>query len=366
MNIYEELGVKTGINAWGTITKIGGQKPHPLVLEAMAEASGYYVDVPHFHYAAGKKIAGLLNVPDCCITSGAAAGIAIGAAAAMTGTNIAKILKLPDTSDMANGALVLKSHRIAYDQAVLLSGARFKEIGSGSFACMEQVQYAIDHGTAFLFYVAEAEKTRGSIDPAPLFALMKEHNIPIIVDAAAEIPPLENIRRFLDLGADMVVFSGGKEIGGPQSSGLILGSKSMIEACRLNCCPNYGIGRPMKIDKETIAGILKAVELFSKTDYTLKMEYWVLAAERILKSLSDLQGARVKIAYPSEPGIQPSVIPRVYIKPLSKTAIMLRDDLLNNDPAVFAGIWDDELVINPQCLEEGEIAPLIQALKDNL
>ena len=134
----------------------------------------------------------------------------------------------------------------------------------------------------------------------------------------------------------------------------------------MNCCPNNSIGRPMKIDKETIAGIVKAVEIFSRKDYDLQMKYWDSVTERICSSLSDNGVVQVRAAYPLEPGVQPAIVLRAYIRPLNKTASRLRDDLLNNDPSVFAGVSGDELVINPQCIEDFEVDDLIKAIKDNL
>jgi L-seryl-tRNA(Ser) seleniumtransferase len=168
----------------------------------------------------------------------------------MTRGETAKALQLPDTSGMPDEALVLKSHRTLYDQALLLSGIRIKEIGTTSFACTEQVDAAISDRTALLFYASEAEPMRGSIDLDQIIPLMKTRRIPVVVDAAAEIPPKSNIHKYLDIGADLVIFSGGKELRGPQSSGLILGTDELVAACDANCCPNYSVGRAMNPDPQ--------------------------------------------------------------------------------------------------------------------
>lgn len=366
MNIYDELGIKRIINGWGTVTKIGASKMAPEVLAAMNEAAGDFVDILTFHKKAGEKIAVLLGCESVCITAGAAAGIAISAAACMTKGDTAKTLQLPDTTGMPNEVLVLKCHRTLYDQALLLSGAKVREIGATSAAHISQVEAAVTEKTAMFFYTAEAERMRGSIPLSEIAHVLKKYCIPIVVDAAAELPPKSNVLKYLDLGADLVIFSGGKEFRGPQSSGLILGKKELIKACEINCCPNYSIGRSMKIDKETIAGIVKAIELFVQKDYAQIMEQWESMVSQMISSFSTLDGSEVRRGFPVEPGIQPVDIPRVYIKPLHICPKEVRDSLMKLDPAIYVDVQGEEVCINPQCLEDEEVNVVINAIKNEL
>ena len=161
----------------------------------------------------------------------------------------------------------------------------------------------------------------------------------------------------------MVIFSGGKEIRGPQSSGLILGKKEWIEACNVNCCPQYSIGRPMKIDKETIAGLVKAVELFVSKDYDAEIVKWENLSLQIFENLKEDKRAEVRTGYPAEPGIQPTNILRVYIRPLRKSSATVYKELIELDTPVYTHLDRDELVINPQCLEQSEIDFMCQAIK---
>ena len=287
----------------------------PEVLQSMLEASKHFVPIIDLHKAGGRKIADFLQVEACCITCGAAAGLAISSAAALTRGDLAKVLQLPDTTRMPNEGLVLKAHRILYDQAVRLSGACLKEIGVTSYADIHQIEAAITPQVAFFLYVSEAEHMRGSVSLEEIVPIMKKYNITIIVDAAAEIPPKSNIHKYLDMGADMVVFSGGKELRGPQSTGLILGSKYWIEACNENCCPNHGIGRSMKIDKESIAGIVKAVEIFAKKDYDIQMGLWEQMIDTIVERLKEAPNTLVRKGFPMETGVQPACLRRAFIKP---------------------------------------------------
>ncbi|PDQ35262.1 MAG: hypothetical protein B5766_06550 [Candidatus Lumbricidophila eiseniae] len=362
MGIYESLGIKRIINCWGTVTKIGGSKMDQEILDAMNEAAAAFVDIGMFHTKAGERIAELLGCDAACITSGAAAGLAITAAACMTKGELSKTLQLPDTTGMRNEVLVLKSHRIHYDQALLLSGAKLKEVGVTSSANVAQLEAAISDRTAMFFYVAEAERMRGSIPLSDIVNVLRVHSIPVVVDAAAELPPKSNITRYLEEGADLVIFSGGKELRGPQSSGLILGDRQLVEYCNANNYPNYGIGRSMKLDKETIAGITKAVELFVRRDYSNIMTHWEGMVSRIVTELSATSNAVVRRGFPTEPGVQPVDIPRVYIEPKKTSAKELQASLADLDPAIYVDVQGKELVINPQCLEKKEVDVVVRAV----
>ena len=362
MSIYEKLGIKTGINAWGTVTKLGGSRLSSEVLQAMADAGKSFVPMFEFHRRAGEYIAGLLGAEACCVTCGAAAGLAVSAAACMTRGEHPKALRLPDTTGMPDEILMLKAHRILYDQALRLSGAAIREVGTTSFAAPDLLEAELNHRTALFAYVAEAECMRGSVPLPGLVPVLKRHGIPIVVDAAAELPPVENINKYLGMGADLVVFSGGKEIRGPQASGFIVGGKEWIDACHANCCPGYGIGRSMKISKETVAGLVAAVECFVRKDYHLQMAVWEDMTKRICASFAGRGDARIRAGYPNEPGVQPATILRAYVKPLGMPAEALRDKLLGAPTPIFVDLHHDEIVLNPQCLEPEELEPLIETL----
>ena len=382
MNIFEKLDIKTGINACGTVTRLGGSRLPDEVIRAMADVSKSFVPMHEFHKKAGSYIAGLLGVEACCITCGAAAGLAISAAATMTRGDSQKALQLPDTTGMPDEILMLKAHRILYDQALLLSGAKIREIDTtlctakdidtdaiksiDTDIAKDKIEKAITNKTALFVYVAERENVQGSIPLPDIVPILKHHNIPIVVDAAAEVPPVGNIKKYLDIGADLVLFSGGKEIRGPQASGLILGSKEIIDYCHINCCPNYSIGRSMKISKENIAGLIAAVELFTQKDYNRQMSTWEDMTNQICASLADRNDIQVRASYPAEPGVQPAIILRAYIKPLKITAAELQQKLQTASTPVYVDIKDDEIFLNPQCVEPEELEPLISTLHECL
>ena len=363
MSIYDKLGIKTGINAWGTMTKLGGSRLVPEVTQAMSDAGKSFVPMFEFHRKAGEYIAELLGVEACCITCGAAAGLAISSAACISRGEQEKVLQLPDTTGMPDEILMLKSHRILYDQALGLSGAKVREVGTETNASPELIEAEINDRTALFLYVVECEHLAGSVPLSDLIPIFKKRGVPIVVDAAAEIPPTENIRKHLEMGADLTLFSGGKEIRGPQASGIIVGKKEFIDACHANCCPNYSIGRSMKISRETIAGLVAAVELFVRKDYDRQICDWEDMSKRICASLEGRSDVQTRTDYPIGPGVQPTIILRAYVEPLIITATELQDKLLAAQTPVYVDVKDDEIVINPQCLEPEELEPLIDILK---
>lgn len=364
MDIYEKLGVKKIINAQGTLTRLGGSLMDPSVFETMKEAGSAFVDMNELHLKAGEYIARLLGVEAACITSGASAGIAISAAACIAGCDKGRILQLPDTAGMKNEIIMLKAHRNLYDQALMLCGAEIVEIGYTSFSCPEMVENAINEKTAMFFFASEAETMRGSLDINIIVPILKKHNVPLVVDAAAELPPVNNLTKYLDYGADLVIFSGGKEIRGPQSTGFILGRKDLIRACDENCCPHHSIGRSMKIDKESIGGIIKAVELFYAKDYSNQMEIWHNWIRQIIKATSDLTFISSSLGYPSEPGVQPTCIPRFYFRVDGMENSEVQRRLFSGKPAIQVGIESGWLAVNPQCLTETEIELVITAIRN--
>lgn len=360
--MYADLGVRPVLNAWGTVTRVGGSRMDPRVLAAMDEASRSFVDMGELHAAASAHIAQLLGVEAACVTCGAAAGLAIAAAACMAGTDSARILQLPNTAGMKDEVVVLKSHRILYDQAVLLAGARFVEVGVASSASIEQLLAAVTTQTAMVLYIAEAIPLRGSLPLREITAALRGTGVPVVVDAAAELPPMHNVRAFIDDGADLVVFSGGKELRGPQSSGIIIGDQDLVAACSANAFPHYGIGRAMKTDKETIVGLVRAVQLYVAKDEGADLRRWEGLAARMAEALASAPGCSARIGYPSEPGVQPAIIPRAYVRAEAVSAMDLLERLRVGEPSVIASVSGDELVLNPQCLDDAEIEPVIAAV----
>lgn len=362
MGAYETLGLQPVINAWGTVTAMGGSLMAPEVLEAMSEASRSFVDLRALHRRAGEAIARMLGVPAACVTSGASAGLTVAAAACMGRNDSTIVAQLPDTTGLRNVGLILSRHRNRYDQAVRLSGMTLSDVGTTASATIEDVASAISDRTGMFLYLAESEFVPGSLPLGQIAAALAPDGIPLVVDAAAELPPHSNIAAYLEQGADLVVVSGGKEIRGPQSSGLILGSERLIGYCEAHCFPNHSIGRGMKTDKETIVGLFTAVELFVRRDEQAAFDAWETIVAEVVCALCPVDGLQVRRGFPTGPGVQPVAIPRVYVTSVRYSAEELRDRLLDSDPPVAVGVENDEIAINPQCLSPAQVPVVIRAV----
>lgn len=329
MGIYEELGVRKVINCMGPYTKIGGSLMPAEVVKAMHEAAKSFVSMDELLEKAGEKIAELTGAPAAFITSGAAAGLAVSAAACMAGSDPMKAKQLPDTSGMKEEIIVHHCHRIHYDQAIRLTGARFVEIGFSDWSDAVDLKPYINSETAAILYVAKFEKFKGSIPLEEVIELAHNVKIPVIVDAADELPPVSNIHKYTDMGANLVIYSGGKGLMGPQGSGLILGDKDLIKACSFNTSPNYGIGRSMKVDKEEIAGLTKAVELYVNKDFESEMQTWERQREYIIKKLSGAPHINCIAHKPVPPGAPGSFyLPAVYIDLNEEKLSLTKDEVV--------------------------------------
>ncbi|MFN0168585.1 MAG: hypothetical protein ACKV22_19345 [Bryobacteraceae bacterium] len=244
-DFLRELNVQPIINAAGSYTMFTGSLLRPEVVRAYESMSKRFVRLDELHDAVGKRIASLLGVEAAMVPSGAAGGLLAGTAACITGKDPEKIAKIPHIPGMKNEAVVQKSHRFPYDHLVRACGVHLIEVETS-----EELERAISSKTAHLLFLNKAEP-QGRIKAEEFVALGKKHGIPTFNDAAADVPPVENLTRPIKLGFDLVAISGGKGIRGPQSAGLLLGRKDLIEAARLNSPPNSDtIGRASKVNKE--------------------------------------------------------------------------------------------------------------------
>jgi len=372
MDVYEKLGVKKYINASGTLTKFGGSIMPLSVLEAMTEASQSFVEIEELLRKTGNRIAELVGAEAGYITCGATAALAITTAACMAGTDQAKIKRLPDSEGMKNEVIIHKSHRTHYDHGIRQVGAKLVEIGLTLTTSLLELESAINEKTVAITYLARFEQKEASIPLLDVIRVAKEKGIPLILDAAAQLPPPENLHRYLDMGADLVIFSGGKDLCGPQSSGLILGRKDLIEACILNANPFYSIGRSMKVGKEEIIGLMTAVELYLKQDFQNKLKIWEDQVKNFLELIGDLKYIKAQRKFPTDDEVMqpPICIPRAYIEideallQITKEEIVKK--LQEGEPGIFIGISKRAIILNPQTLRKGEEKIVAQRLKQVL
>lgn len=353
MNILQLLGVNRVINAAGAETPLGGSVLPPEVFEAMREASFVFLDMHELLDKAGKRVAELLGVKAAFITSGAAAGLAISAAACMAGKDVGKIKKLPITEDMKNQIIVQRSHRTVFDHAYMMAGARLIEIGKPFIYDKKEIDVAINDKTAAIAFTVTG---RGIVSLEDYYEVARSHGIPLIVDAAPVIPPI-TYPRDLCKNADLVVVSGGKALRGPNDSGIICGEPDLIESCALNAHPNFAIGRPMKISKEQIVGLVAAVELYVKKDEKAEIDKWHATLKKIAEILDSASKFEKKIVFPDEIN---RPVPRLHIRIGRNKVWKVIEMLKNGVPKIFTAdyltmdYYPDWLVIDPTTLLEGD------------
>lgn len=366
MDIYDKLDIKKLINAEGTLTRLGGSVMDPVVMEEMVEASKSFVDLNELLEKSGEYVANLLGVEASYITSGAAAGLTLSTAACITGTDPAKIRQLPGMQELKNEVLIQKSHRNGYDHAVRQAGVTLVEFGLIKETYPWELRAAISDRTAAIVHFLEFENNR-NLALSEVIPIAKEMDVPLIVDAAAELPPVENLSRFFHMGAALTVFSGGKDICGPQSSGLVVGRRDLIEACTLNANPNYSIGRAMKVGKEEIAGMIAALERYLRQDFAAEEKLWEDMVAYIVNALVDIPGLDARRVSPAEPGVQPNWIPRVYLDweketiPLSSSEV--KSLLRQGEPGIAVGTTSAGLFVNPQTLKPGQEKIIAKTLR---
>jgi L-seryl-tRNA(Ser) seleniumtransferase len=364
-DVYAELGMRRVVNAAATLTRLGGSLMPAPVIEAMIAASRSFVDLPELQRRVGERLARLTDNEAAYVCSGAAAGLTLATAACVTGTDPAKIARLPvDLDGLKNEVVVHHSQRNGYDFAVRQTGIRFVEIGQSGRPEAAELRAAINDRTAAVVFFAGAHFERDALPLATVIEVAAERAVPVIVDGAAQIPPISNLSNFTRAGAALAIFSGGKGLRGPQSSGLIVGRRDLIEAVRLNGPPNSAIGRPMKVGKEEMVGLLAAVELYLGLDEPALIQRYERQVARVVEALAKVGGVTAGRDFPSEAG-QP--MPRALVQFDAAALGVDRDEIVRRlgegDPYVeVARSGSDGIFVNPQTLADGEETIVIERL----
>ena len=284
-DFFKELSIRPFINAAGTYTVLTASLMKPEVVAAMEYASKQFVPLNDLQAAVGARLASLIGCDAVMVTSGAAAALTVGTAACITGKNPEFIKRLPDIAGMKDEVIIQKSHRYGYDHAVRNCGIKFVEVETA-----DELEKSVNKNTAMMLFFNDKDLD-GKINAAQFVALGKKHGIPTFNDAAADVPPTEHLSKYNKMGFDLVTFSGGKGLRGPQSAGLLLGRKDLIEAARLNCSPNSdSIGRGMKVNKEEMVGMLVAVEMYLERDSAAEWREWESRIKFLTDSVATVKG----------------------------------------------------------------------------
>jgi uncharacterized pyridoxal phosphate-dependent enzyme len=295
-NPYEELGVTTVINCEGTMTMLGGSLPHPELEAVMTMAGRHFVSIPELEVAAGNRIAQMLKLPEgytALVTSGAAAAIQSGLAGILTGGNEALIRQLPDLTGMKSEVIIQKSHRNPFDHQLRSTGIKLVVIETA-----DELRTAVNERTAMMHF-ANFANAAGQIKVDEWVRLAKQYNVPCMNDAAADTPPVSHLWDYTNMGYDLVTFSGGKAIRGPQCAGLLIGRKQMVANALLNNSPHEDtIGRSQKVGKEEIVGMVKALDLFLAEDHEALAKEWQDRLELISREITKVHGVSTSFFVP--------------------------------------------------------------------
>ncbi len=299
---FKELGIRTFINAAGTYTSMTGSLMPKEVIDAINYGSLEYVNLDELQDKVGERIAELLQCEYATVSSGCFGAMSIAMAGVMSGKDPKKIKQLPDTTGLRNEVILQESHTIGYAQALTNVGAKLVKVKTA-----EELENAINEKTAMLWFL-NANTDRGDIKWEEFVSLGKKHNIPTFIDCAADVPPVDNLFKFTRIGFDMVAFSGGKGLRGPQSAGLLLGKKEFIEAARLHTPPRgETIGRGMKVNKEEVLGMLAALELYLSKDHQAEWKMWEDQIDLISESAKSVSGVETTIHVPPHANHVPSL-----------------------------------------------------------
>ena len=297
--LYQRLGIAPIINAAGSITRLGGTRTRPETLELMQQAARVMVNIDELNRAAGKELARLTGAEAGFVCSGAAGGLVLQAAACIAGNDPVKMRKLPDTDGLKNEIVIHTMHRFPYDQAYRVAGAKMVEFGDYLFSHPWQLEGAINERTAAVAFLCAPFSSNKVLPLERVCEIAHAHDVPVIVDAASMLPPRANLYRYLKDGADMVVYSGGKGVRGPQGSGILVGRADLIEAAAAQANPAQFLGRGMKVAKEEVIGLVASLAAFVEEDEAAEMAAYRSMAQRAVDALVEIPGLRVTLEHDS-------------------------------------------------------------------
>lgn len=330
-DLFKELGVRTFINAAGTYTFMTGSLMHDYVIDAMRSTSTDFCLLDELQDKAGEKIAAMVHSEAAVVTCGAFSGLTLGLAGVLTGTDVEKVKMLPfiEGTGLKSEVLCQKAHVIDYNHALSNTGCKIVVVES-----VEDVEKAINEKTALLHFL-NIEADKGQIKHEEWVALGKKHGVPTSIDMAADVPPVSNLWKFNDMGFDFVVVSGGKAIKGPQSAGLLMGKKNIIEGARLHMPPRgYNIGRGMKVNKEEIVGMYVALEHFMSMDHDKEFKMWEASIALIENAVKPVNGVTTRVFVPALGNITPTLEVSWDTSIIKMSAKDLQEKLRNGNPSI--------------------------------
>jgi len=348
-DLFKELGIRTFINAAGTYTAMSGSLMQEDVVEAIRFTANKFAMIDEVQDKVGAKIAELCHAESAMVTAGCWSASVLGAAATITGLDPNKVAQLPHLENLKSEAIVQKSHNEGYVHALKNTGLIVIEIET-----VEDLEKAINEKTAVMWFLNYAGPN-GQIKDKEWVAIARKHNIPTMIDMAADSTPVENLWKFNEMGFDLVCVSGGKGLRGPQSAGLLMGKKDLISAARLNAPPRGGnIGRGMKVNKEEILGMYVALEKFINRDHQKQWKIWedrIAVMENAVKSIN---GVTTAVTVPPVANITPTLTISWDTAKIKVNCNEFRERLRKGNPSIEMMGSKDNLVITSWNLQPGE------------
>lgn len=357
-DFFKELGVTPIINATTTMTFLSGSRMLPEVMEAINSTSHHFANMYDLQDAVGAKIAEMLNCEAAMVTSGAAGAMTIGTAACITGTDKDKISLLPNLPGPQREVIIQKSHRYIFDHAIRNNGVKMVEVEGP-----DEMERAFNENTVMAHFFNAARDS--SVSREEFVTIAKKHNIPTFIDAAADYPPKENLFKYQKIGFDLITFSGGKMLRGPQSAGLLFGRKDLIEAAKLNDSPyECPIGRPMKVNKEEIFGMYAALRMALERDEKKEWQEWLDRIKQITAAVETVPTVKGKTRINPGPA---NAFPGMSISwdqsRVKITPKEVSEALKAGNPSIVAGGRGDSLNIGVVLLNPDEVDIVAQAVK---
>jgi L-seryl-tRNA(Ser) seleniumtransferase len=355
------------INATGgQRTLLGGSHLSPLVRQAMEDANRYWVDMEELLEVSGQIVAGLLGAPAAYITPGCCAALALGTAACMAGSDPDKLERLPDVRGMRYEVLIQKGQRYKYDRCVTSSGARLVEVGEASGTSSEQIEAAIGERTVAILYRAPDGKP-GVVPLESVIEVGQRHQVPIIVDAAGQVYPVERLKAYTGMGADLVGY-GAKYFGAPNSTGVLCGRKDLVQAAArhgfigFEASPQRSFGRPMKLDRQEIVAVVVALREWMTMDHRARFGGYARRVRRLQDALDGMP--HVELAPDGSPvtGLRIVLDEGALGKSAAEVAVALKD----GDPSIWVRSREDVIVVTVSTIVDGDEAAIADRLKDVL
>ena len=397
MTIYRQLGMTPIINASGTVTRLGGAPMPAAVLDAFRQAAGESVALEEAQAVASKRIAATTGTEAGLVTAGSAAALTLGAAAILAGSDPGRMERLPHCEGFPDQFVIAREQRSGYDHAVRAAGARLVEVGFNEIVANAGVRRteAWEYEAAFGPDTAGVVYVYGPDFQPPLERVVEvahRHQLPVLVDAAGELPPRRNLTRIAATGADLVAFSGGKAIRGPQSTGILCGRRELVASAALQMLdmddhwelwdppgelfdrsriaglPRHGIGRAMKVSKEEIAALLTALELFASGAYDAELPTYRGCLEAIAAELHGTL-ASCRLLDPGDGESLPLLEVTLDEVALGRTAVEVCRRLRRGSPPIYVGhgrLAQGKLLVNPLCLSDEQVPVLATRLRQEL